>query len=153
MAGVFVVVVGALLLAQTNQTTGSASLPSATPASVALAPIPTPTSTPAQLAEDAVATYYSLLDKKQFADAWNLLTPHGRSVIAPNGQSAWQQGYANTQSLTVTPHATSSNPNSATVHVDIRFVDVGKSPGTCSGTWSLVNGSSGWKLNDAAITC
>jgi hypothetical protein len=117
---------------------------------VATAP---PTSAPvAAAARDFISDYYAALDGKDFAAAWQMLSPEVQ--LAFGGFSAWRKGYARTVSnaaegVTVTPAVTG-----ATVGLTLRAGDRGAcgriAERRFAVTWRLARTPAGWRATAAS---
>ncbi|MBN9392052.1 MAG: hypothetical protein J0I20_28705 [Chloroflexi bacterium] len=98
-----------------------------------------------------VDQFYSLLNNKQYDEAYKLLSPNFQKA---NPYAAWVAGYATSQEVSSQSVADGAAPN--TVHVNLETTDSGKS-GTVvrhfRGTWTLVWSPEhvGWLLDTAKI--
>ena len=131
------------------------------------APAPTPAPPVIELKEPAVATappatapaargfirdYYAALDGRDFAAAWQMLSPEVQQAFG--GFSAWREGYARTVSnapegVTVTPAVTG-----ATVGLTLRAGDRGAcgriAERRFAVTWRLARTPAGWRATAAS---
>ena len=116
------------------------------------APAPGPDPVAAAAARGFVRDYYAALDGKDFAAAWQMLSPDVQHAFG--GFSAWRKGYTRTVSnapegVTVTPAVTG-----ATVGLTLRAGD----RGTCGRiaerrfavTWRLARTPAGWRATAAS---
>jgi S1-C subfamily serine protease len=141
---------------------GRASLSRPAPPTVA-APVPpaaAPTSRPPAVPAldrggpvDAVRQFYNAISAKNFPAAWALTSPRYRSSADYQG---WVKGFATTHSVQVqSATVTAQAATAATVAVAFQSVDAVADGGTIvknfQGTWQLVVGDGGWKLDQASI--
>ena len=99
------------------------------PAVATAPPATAPEPDPAAAARGFVRDYYAALDGRDFAAAWQMLTPDVQQAFG--GFSAWRKGYARTVSnapegVTVTPAVTG-----ATVGLTLRATEVMVWPRAC----------------------
>jgi putative serine protease PepD len=101
---------------------------------------------------DAVRQHYSAINARDFATAWNLLSPRFQSTQSYN---TWVNGFSTTRSVQLTSVSTVSElPGSATVAVTIVSTDAsgaGTVTRTFQGTWTVVQIGGAWKLDAASI--
>jgi S1-C subfamily serine protease len=102
---------------------------------------------------DAVRQFYSAISAKNFPAAWALTSPRYRSSA---GYQGWVKGFATTHSVQVqSATVTAQAATAATVAVAFQSVNAVADGGTIvknfQGTWQLVVGDGGWKLDQASI--
>ena len=114
-----------------------------------------PAAAPDPVAADArgfIRDYYAALDGKDFAAAWQMLSPEVQQAFG--GFSAWRKGYARTVSnapegVTVTPAVTG-----ATVGLTLRAGDRGAcgriAERRFAVTWRLARTPAGWRATAAS---
>jgi hypothetical protein len=119
---------------------------------VATAPPAAAPDTVAAAARGFVRDYYAALDGKDFAAAWQMLSPEVQQAFG--GFAAWREGYARTISnapggVTVTPAAAG-----ATVGLTLRAGDRGAcgriAERRFAVTWRLARTSAGWRATAAS---
>jgi hypothetical protein len=127
-----------------------ATAPPAAAPDPAAAPAPDPVV--AAAARAFVRNYYAALDGKDFAAAWQMLSPDVQHAFG--GFAAWRKGYARTVSnapggVTVTPAAAG-----ATVGLTLRAGDRGAcgriAERRFAVTWRLARTSAGWRATAAS---
>jgi S1-C subfamily serine protease len=102
---------------------------------------------------DAVRQFYSAISAKNVPAAWALTSPRYRSSA---GYQGWVKGFATTHSVQVqSATVTAQAATAATVAVAFQSVNAVADGGTIvknfQGTWQLVVGVGGWKLDQASI--
>lgn len=97
-----------------------------------------------------VEQFYTLLNSRDFVNAYALLSP---AFQGANPFAGWQAGYNNTVSFSVTATVDPSVANR--VQVTINAVENAAGGGTVNrtyvGTWDLIWSGSGWLLNSGAF--
>jgi hypothetical protein len=122
------------------------------PAVATVPPAAAPEPDVAAAARGFILDYYAALDGKDFAAAWQMLSPEVQQAFG--GFSAWRKGYARTVSnapegVTITPAVTG-----ATVGLTLRAGDRGAcgriAERRFAVTWRLARTSAGWRATAAS---
>lgn len=105
-------------------------------------------------ADEAVRSYFRLLNQRSYEDAWKLLAPAVRDQFG--GFETWVGGYETTKStriVSVKPSSTSSD--SADLRVEIEAVDAGPCDEALvrgfAGPWSLERRGDEWTIAAASF--
>jgi hypothetical protein len=108
---------------------------------------------PASLSpEEAVALFYALIDRRQFASAYALYSSRFRASEAPSFE-AWQAGYATTDRV-ILEYVRRPSGAAAVVEVSILARDIVSGETLVrrfAGTWTLVQEQGAWRLDVARI--